>query len=231
MTKKPPKLARYSIELIVIFAGITTSLLVDEWRDHRKERELESKYLESLQNALVLDGQNLSNLIAKQQLKKQNIVNLLTFLRDGLPYREDVFRNGVMAVATFSEFIPQDATFQDLKSTGNILVISDYNLREALFAYYHFCYQLQENDQSIDESINCAISAPVLEALPLLNVFPLIPGAGNLPVDSEPLAANTGFMNAVAARIMQTNSQQGFYQKAAQLNKALLERLNAARKK
>ncbi len=225
------KWSRYVIELIVIFVGISASLLVDEWRENGEERSLERKYLESLENALQLDNTSLKYLLAENQEKQTHIRLMLSGILAGDAYNQQIFADGIMATATNVEFIPEDATFQDLKSTGNILVISDYNLRGAMFEYYHYCQVLGKNDNSIDESINCAITVPVLEAIPLLEVFPLVEGSGQGRIDQVALSKNTLFLNAVAARLLQMDGQEMRYEGAAELSKKLLAQLGQQRKK
>lgn len=46
---------RYLSEVIVIFLGISISFWFDEWRNHRRERELEYKMLQNLKENLVQD--------------------------------------------------------------------------------------------------------------------------------------------------------------------------------
>jgi len=219
------------IELLVIFVGISASLLVDEWRDDRKERSLEKKYLQSLEKALQLDQTNIEFLLAENQAKQAQIRLLISEILAENDYNAKIFADGIMATATFEGFVPEDATFQDLKSTGNILVISNYALRSAIFEYYHYCQGLRENDNSIDESINCAISLPVLQSVPLLEVFPLVEGAGQGQIDQSALKKNMLFLNAVSARLLQMSGQQMRYKEAAELSKKLMVELGQQRKK
>jgi hypothetical protein len=126
------------LELIILIIGISVGLQVNEWESQRKDRLLETEYMERLQldfseseKALQKEIENLSasidkmsvgtNLLHKQSLTKQDHLQIF---------------EAAAASALVASFGVLFGTVEELKDTGNMRLLHSKALRIALANLY-----------------------------------------------------------------------------------------------
>lgn len=124
-------------EFVVIVVGVLLALWVDELREARNNAELEVQYLESLVTDLEADLAQFDETEAWMRRQEAAAATVLA-LYEGLPPAKNV-ADLVAAVETagwqYSPSITRN-TIDDLKSTGNLRLISDPEMRRGIAAYY-----------------------------------------------------------------------------------------------
>ena len=142
----------YLIEVIVIILGISITLALEEWRDHQKENRLEQIYLRNLITDINTDLQSLEYAVGGTQTIIERGNDLIEIARrsksagqlaDTGPLNGKVSAD-VRAILGRPKFYPSDATFSDLKSSGNLHLINDIQLKNTLFAYYSQAQNIKE---------------------------------------------------------------------------------------
>lgn len=124
-------------EFVVIVVGVLLALWVDELREARKNAELEVQYLESLVTDLEADLVQFDETEAWMRRQEAAAATVLA-LYEGSPPSEDV-ADLVAAVETAGwQYFPSITrnTIDDLKSTGNLRLIRDPEMRRGIAAYY-----------------------------------------------------------------------------------------------
>ena len=210
--------AAYLIEIFVIILGISITLALEEWRDNAKERSLEQVYLKNLLTDIEVDRQSLANTAHETQTIIDRGNDLLAHIRNPdsgtLSFGELV--TDVRAILGRPKFQSSDATFSDLKSSGNLHLIADIQLKNVLFSYYNEVQSIN-NNQEAEQQATIALSGSYF-----LRQFPLDDagrqarpsGAGGavdgLPKDIE-------FSNNVLLRVSTRKELLGLYQRAEAL--------------
>jgi hypothetical protein len=124
-------------EFVVIVVGVLMALWVDQLREARNNAALEVEYLESLVTDLEADLAQFDETEAWMRRQEAAAATVLA-LYEGSPPTQDVAVL-VAAVETagwqFSPSITRN-TLDDLRSTGNLRLIRDRDLRRAIAAYY-----------------------------------------------------------------------------------------------
>lgn len=124
-------------EFIVIVIGVLMALWVDELREDRVNAALEVEYLHSLVNDLEADLASFDEAEAWMRRSETAAATVLA-LYEGTPPTDDT-ADLAMAVETagwqYSPTITRN-TLEDLRSTGNLRLITDPELRRAIAAYY-----------------------------------------------------------------------------------------------
>ncbi len=128
----------YLIEIIVIILGISITLALEEWRDQGKENDLENIYQRNLLADIEVDVQSLRSV----QGKSLHIIGrgneLLGFTKN--PHAKEItparVEADVRSILGRPKFFSSDATFSDLKSSGNLHLLKDIQLKNMLFDYY-----------------------------------------------------------------------------------------------
>jgi hypothetical protein len=124
-------------EFVVIVAGVLMALWVDQLREARVNAQLEVEYLESLVIDLDSDLAQFDETEAWMRRQEAAAATVLA-LYEGSPPTDNV-ADLVAAVETAGwQYAPSITrnTLEDLRSTGNLRLIRDPELRRAIAAYY-----------------------------------------------------------------------------------------------
>ncbi|MEQ8713629.1 MAG: hypothetical protein RIC80_11475 [Cyclobacteriaceae bacterium] len=131
------KWAEYLLEILVIIISILAAFSLERWNESRKERLLEADYyckiLEDINQDIALlelrevenqeriaNGNLLISLLQHKNVDSHDLVNLLR----------------LSITKTASIFTPSDAAFEDLKSSGNLNIIQDQEIKDELIKFY-----------------------------------------------------------------------------------------------
>jgi hypothetical protein len=124
---------RYAIgEIFLVVIRILIALQINNWNENRKERLTEIKYLKNLKH----DLQNDSIDLVEYKSIRLGIVNaaheLLRYAK--LQQVNDVYRldSLYVSVAMWYEFVPNDNTFEELRSSGNLQLIKNDSIKNLL---------------------------------------------------------------------------------------------------
>lgn len=124
-------------EFVVIVVGVLMALWVDQLREARVNADLEVEYLESLVTDIDADLAQFDSTEAWMRRSESAAATVLA-LYGGSPPTENV-ADLVFAVETAGwQYVPAISrnTIDDLRSTGNLRLIRDPDLRRAISSYY-----------------------------------------------------------------------------------------------
>lgn len=141
-------------EIILVVLGILIALQINNWNEERKQKNLVKSYYESLYTDLKKDSVEYSRkkYNANRNISKLN--NLLRFIEndynigrtriDSVSFGDHVYKDTLALIfsasqAGFLQF-PQtyENTISDLRSTGNIKLLRNKELKSKLLEYYNF---------------------------------------------------------------------------------------------
>jgi len=213
----------YLIEIFVIILGISITLALEEWRDKSKESELAAIYEKNLLADVDVDlaslkqvEQSTTDLLSKGEellnFIKSPSVNTLTSSRADSDIRSIIGRE---------KFISSDATFSDLKNSGNLHLLDDIQLKNLLFAYYSLA-QIIKEAQDAEQQATIIIAGPYF-----LKHFPLGNDVGQQsvmdPRQLQALSRDVEFGNNVLLRVEIRKELLGDYKTADSLGGRLRE--------
>lgn len=180
--KKPSSFGwlRLSLELIVVFVGITGGFLFDSYREDRSDRKLEQKYLVSLHQNLIADSTLIKRHIAEDQ-NNLDISKMATYTMTERELPRDSALKVLSVIATFNNLNMQNATYESIVNSGSLGLISDWALREELVNYYRY----QQGVRDVEVVYNAYINSYVMPFL--FNSVDLITGelAADFRTDSK----------------------------------------------
>jgi hypothetical protein len=207
----------YLIEIFVIILGISITLALEAWRESVKEERLEQIYLKNLLSDVETDQGSLKYTIDGTENLLNKGDELLASIRNQqiktLPPAK--LKEDLRAILERPDFISRDASFSDLKSSGNLHLLKDIRLKNLLFAYY-------SETQHIRELQNAELQATiVLSGNYFLKIFSMddkIIQKDASSVDALPSILNTvEFDNQVLLRVSNRKELLRVYQNAAKL--------------
>jgi len=150
---------KYAIgEIILLVIGIILALQISNWNNSRKDNQREKEYLNNIKRDLTEQLVNIDKQIKFELNQLDNAEAVLNALDNNKPLRDSLL-NKLIFLAERRTFVPNDPTFQDLKSTGNLNLIRNFVLRDNLTRYYQslalgVSIVGQNNTHFIDELFN-----------------------------------------------------------------------------
>lgn len=144
---KTIKYFKYAVgEIILVVIGILIALQINNWNEEKKNRANENYFMEQLLQELKSDMHTLTDNQEKIKSSIPNIKRLLSLLHD-----EDVamakfnlalkaFINKDLALKQFES---NNATFEEIKSSGQLGLIQDKELRNRIVSLYSHLASLE----------------------------------------------------------------------------------------
>ena len=129
-----------AIEMLVVVVGILLAFQIDRWWEQRGERIQEVEYVARLTNDIESDIPIIERAIELAKLRKGMADLLMRVAEKPTAAYEHPIRFIVavnQAAFTYSPNLTNH-TFDDLRSTGNLRLLRDPDIKKALFSYYDF---------------------------------------------------------------------------------------------
>jgi hypothetical protein len=127
-----------TIEILIVIVGVFIGLQVSNWNDTRKENERGREYLQRLQAELLQDANMLTHISKFWTEVEANGEIAMTYAEEGVLQDGSAWRT-LLAYHQASQVWPYrkpDVTFQEIRSTGSLLLIRDTALRERIARHY-----------------------------------------------------------------------------------------------
>jgi len=129
---------KYAIgEIVLVVIGILIALQINNWNEDRKNRVLEADYYCKLLEDIDQDALEIKNQIDINQLRINSSNKFISLLQQPSFTQPEVMESmlGSISKTTFT-FQPSTAAFEDLKSSGNLVLLRDLKIKNKLIAYY-----------------------------------------------------------------------------------------------
>ena len=133
---------KYAIgEIVLVVIGILIALQINNWNERRHDRQLERQYLEGFKADFQADNKQFSyfkNAVPKKiqaLLLARDYIFQSPEIKDTLKFIDTLGYGGVGSRTSLFE---NRATYKDIISTGNLRLIQNKKLRQAILAYYQY---------------------------------------------------------------------------------------------
>jgi hypothetical protein len=157
----------YLIEILVIIFSVTVSFAVNEWKDTQAKKELEQAYLKGLLTDVTTDENALHGVIMETQLVLNKCQKLLKITEYPDSVDTQQFTTDLGDIVKRPNFISSNATFQDLKSSGHLQIMRDFELKNMLFAYYNDYESVVKVENAEREATINLMGAYLIKRFPL----------------------------------------------------------------
>ena len=139
---KENKVSKYMLyaigEIVLVVIGILIALQINNWNEQKKENALEQEYYCRLLEDAQQDLEQVSNLLtsSKNRLAASNeAIRLLS--KVNTPKFSFGLQLNLSIRAIYSDFTPNNAAFEDLKSGANLKIIKDKDIVKILNNYFN----------------------------------------------------------------------------------------------
>jgi hypothetical protein len=126
------------IEVLIVVVGILVALQVSNWNENRKDAERGDAYLQRLHDELLQDADTLEAIAAFWAQVAENGEAALAYaerreLQDGSAWKT---LRGYYQASQVWPYRKPDVTFQEIRSSGSLLLIRDDELRARIARHY-----------------------------------------------------------------------------------------------
>ena len=130
---KTTKYFKYAIgEIILVVIGILIALSINNWNEGRKERIKEINYLENLKIDLLNEIKNSEHFATNHFEKANSCAILLNSEAPNTIKDVQVYTDRFEMVFMWFSFVPNNNTFKELLSSGNLSLIKNDSIKNGL---------------------------------------------------------------------------------------------------
>ena len=122
-------------ELLVVFLGVSAGFILQNQKDHFNNKDLKSKYILGLVNDVETNIEILEKNTNEDSIWLQrNNYAVYQILDNTLAY--DSACALMLSMTNFSELSTQADTYEDIISSGNLNLFTDFELRKSVITYH-----------------------------------------------------------------------------------------------
>lgn len=125
----------HSIELVVVFLGITAGFILQNFNETANDKKLEKKYMEGFKTDVTENASLLKSAIVEDSTWLDRYNYAIYQILDG-SLTLDSAVSMMMGMANYSRFNKQDITYLNIVNSGNLGLIREYTLRQHIVAYH-----------------------------------------------------------------------------------------------
>jgi len=127
--------SNHLVELIVVFIGITLAFMLNNWREDYTDRQMAEKYINSFHDDIASDHAQLDSIIDSNENKLKRINKFVKSLKNKKSTINEAER--IMTdMAEINPFYPKINTYESIKNSGNLNILTNYEIKEKLIQYY-----------------------------------------------------------------------------------------------
>jgi len=132
------KWTHYFWEFLMLFLAVTLGFFVENQREHFVEHRREKQYVRSFLGDLKSDLVQLDSLVNERMKRQRNMDSLSTILSTPDPdvYAKQVYYFSRPLTISY-QFFRNERTIQQLKNGGNLRLIRNENVSNAIMLYDH----------------------------------------------------------------------------------------------
>lgn len=151
MQRRPVRVewSKFGRDLVVIVLGVFIALGFDNVASARADRRLERQYLIRLSRDLRADSAMVANYLRTAATGAKAAGQLLMILHDANLGTDSMVTRSFSDATRGAYLTPNNPTIQELMSTGNLRVLRDDVLRDAILTYYADITWFQRSLQTV----------------------------------------------------------------------------------
>lgn len=165
----------HAVNLFVVILGISIAFGLENWRDFSKNKRKEKEYLSAIYSELNNDKVFLDTVLSFDQSRIKMIDKLST-----ISINSSVSRDSVGYYLAFIQYVPrftpQSVTYEALKTSGKLELITNFELRKRLISLHNQYYQGQrEYDDLLNQHVIQFLRPFVMNNVKYFGPFKVVP--------------------------------------------------------
>jgi hypothetical protein len=236
---KTSKYLKYAIgEIILVMIGILLAIQVNNWNERRLNKLIEQEYLTGIVNDLNIDILAYKAAIKSDSILIISVHSVLKSYTSNQPINSDSMLTISKPFWRIYSLDAQTNTYEEMKASGNVVIISSKELRHEINSYYKFFNEIIDVEKTNNNMIVNSFLDFIIEEADYNSIIQII----DLPLKIPEVSAFEGsifnknspkvktFQNILSLRSITSQSTINRYrqglQRALQLKKDIENSLN-----
>jgi hypothetical protein len=160
------KWTHYFWEFFMLFLAVTLGFLVENQREHYIEHQREKKFAALLYEDLKKDTLFINRIIDIKEWRNGKIDSLFYFLS------QPILQENATAIYYYTQFLdidlpfkPNDATIQQLRSSGSLRYFSNLKLYNEISVYYSDCsFYIDREEEGVNNTMLLSVTPKLFNA-------------------------------------------------------------------
>lgn len=123
------------INLIVVIFGISIAFQLNNWKADQQADDLEKKFCASFISDLEADITSLEAIVDTSEFYLHNVKRILSLAREK-KFEHDSLVDYLVTLYAYTEFLPQNVTYETFKSSGGLEILKDFRLTKKINKLY-----------------------------------------------------------------------------------------------
>ncbi len=125
---------KLGLELLVVFLGVTSGFLLNNWRERQQEFKMEQKYISGFIKDVSDNIDQLEELTTLDSIwLKQARINVRAISENSLSL--DSAEAMVKKIVLINKMEPHEGTYEDITNSGNLSIIENFELKSKIVDY------------------------------------------------------------------------------------------------
>lgn len=124
-----------TLELFVVFLGVTAGFILNNWRGNINERKQEHQYLQGFMEDIQSNRESLAESIEMDSLWLKRARPLITLMIEN-KFHADSSNTIMELLSTYTRFGARIGTWEAILNSGNLNLISDFQLKKQIVDYH-----------------------------------------------------------------------------------------------
>ena len=138
-------------EILIVIIGISIAFSLNKCAEDKQNASLEKLYLENLRDDIETDKTNLEQNLQRLTAKNEILKSTFKYFNPNIPKRDSVLVMNLFRTAEIIEFSPKTTTHQTLINSGDLKLITNFDLKKTIQGHYRNYGKLQ---QDYDRMVN-----------------------------------------------------------------------------
>ncbi|WP_191860300.1 DUF6090 family protein [Hanstruepera ponticola] len=157
-------------EIILVVIGILIALQINNTNEAKKERAKELNYLKNIKTDLNLTITELDLFISTRNSQIEAAKRIIEHF-DGKPIEDyNAFNKDIVDIYTWQRFFLIDNTFQELTNSGNLAIISNDSIKNALLTMQTIYKKIKYNEDHFRYDAEVTLYEPSYD---MLDIYPI----------------------------------------------------------
>lgn len=125
---------KLGLELLVVFLGVSSGFLLNNWRERQQEQQLEQKYISGFIEDVNDNIDQLQGLAASDSVWLNHAkINVIAINENSLTL--DSAEAMVKKIVIINKMEPHEGTYEDMTNSGNLSIIQNFELKSKIVDY------------------------------------------------------------------------------------------------
>ena len=126
---------KLGLELIVVFLGVTSGFLLNNWREQKQEKQIEQKYISSFIKDVSDNISDIESLTVTDSIWINTATPNLKLLQNK-SLIEDSAKLVISRILQINKMDSHSGTYEDITNSGNLNLITNFDLKTNIVDYH-----------------------------------------------------------------------------------------------